>query len=255
MNLYQYIVRLADNSHILGHRLAEWCGHGPFLEQDMAMTNIALDLIGQARSLYNLAAEVQNEGKTEDDIAFLRYEYEYQNFLLVEQPNGDFAHTIVRQYFFSAYQLPYYKRLYENLLYKNERHLTELRGILEKAIKEINYHLRWSGEWMIRLGNGTEESHQKMVNAIGNLYKYTGELFIADETDDISFNSGFGVYLPDVKKEFLESLTFIMERSGLTLPENETMQTGGKQGIHTEYLGYILAEMQYMQRAYPDSKW
>lgn len=255
MNKFDYVVRLADNSMILGHRLSEWCGHGPFLEQDMAMTNIALDLIGQARSLYALAAEIQNQGKTEDDIAFLRYEHEYSNVLLVEQPNGDFAHTIARQFFFSAYQLPLYKSLYEKLGATDDEHLRTLRGILEKAIKEVNYHLRWSGEWVIRLGDGTAESHQRMQKALDDLFRYTGEAFLKDETDNIAIREGYGVDPDTFSAEYRKTLESVTSEATMTLPANTVMLTGGKQGRHSEYMGYILTEMQYMQRAYPNASW
>ena len=255
MNKFEYVVRLADNSMILGHRLSEWCGHGPFLEQDMAMTNIALDLIGQARSLYALAAEIQQEGKTEDDIAFLRYEHEYKNVLLVEQPNGDFAHTIARQFFFSAYQLPLYNALYEKLSGSGDEHLQTLRGILEKAIKEVNYHLRWSGEWVIRLGDGTDESHDRMQKAVDGLYRYTGEAFTTDATETAAIREGYGVDSNTFYTEYKHTLEKVISEAGLTLPQNTVMQTGGKQGRHSEYMGYILTEMQYMQRAYPNASW
>lgn len=255
MNKFEYVVRLADNSMILGHRLSEWCGHGPFLEQDMAMTNIALDLIGQARSLYALAAEIQQEGKTEDDIAFLRYEHEYKNILLVEQPNGDFAHTIARQFFFSAYQLPLYNALYEKLSGSKDEHLQTLRGILEKAIKEVNYHLRWSGEWVIRLGDGTDESHDRMQKAVEDLYRYTGEAFTTDGTDTKAIEEGYGVDPNTFYTEYKHTLEKVISEAGLTLPQNTVMQTGGKQGRHSEHMGYILTEMQYMQRAYPNASW
>ena len=161
-NLFNYTLRLADNALILGHRLSEWCGHAPILEQDIALSNIALDLIGQARSLYQYAAEVQNQGKTEDDLAYLRDVWDFQNCLLVEQPNGDFAVTIVRQFLFSAYALPFYQKLAEST---DET----LRGVAEKAVKEVAYHLRWSSEWTIRLGDGTEESAKRTQAAVNKL--------------------------------------------------------------------------------------
>lgn len=255
MNLFQYILRMADNSLILGHRLSELCGHGPVLEQDIAMTNIALDLVGQARNLYALAADVQGEGKTEDDLAYLRTELEYQNLLLVEQPNGDFAHTIARQFFFSAFQLPFYEELHRVLSENTNPNLEILRGIAEKAIKEVRYHLRWSSEWVIRLGDGTEESHKRMQKAIADLYAYTGEAFIADNVDKKAISEGYGVDLEKLKPLFDETLTAVLAEATLQKPKNEFMQKGGKQGIHTEYLGYLLAGMQYLQRAYPNTTW
>jgi ring-1,2-phenylacetyl-CoA epoxidase subunit PaaC len=267
-NFFDYLIRIADNSLILGHRLSEWCGHGPVLEQDMAMTNIALDLIGQARSLYALAADVQNEGKTEDDIAYLRDVLDYKNILLVEQPNGDFAHTIVRQFFFSAFQLPFYKQLYAFLnpeedtiqyIQKNNyllaKRLDILRGIIEKAIKEVTYHLRWSSEWMIRLGDGTEESHDRMQTAVNDLFMYSGEAFVVDSVDREALAAGYGVNLDRIKPIFDATINAVLAEATLQKPKNEFMQKGGKEGIHSEYLGYLLAEMQYLQRAYPNSVW
>ena len=246
--IFEYTIRIADNALILGHRLSEWCGHGPVLEQDIAMTNIALDLIGQARSLYQYAAEIQNEGKTEDDIAYLRDVFEFKNILLVEQPNGDFADTIVRQFYFSAFQYPFYQKLVnskDNIL----------RGVAEKAVKELAYHLRWSSEWLIRLGDGTEESHQRAQKAINHLWTYSGEAFIADELDIWAFTEGYGVDLESIKTAFDETINAVLTETTLTKPIDPYMQKGGKQGRHTEYLGYILAEMQFMQRAYPNMTW
>ena len=247
-HIFDYTLRIADNTLILGHRLSEWCGHGPVLEQDIAMTNIALDLIGQARSLYQYAAEVQNEGKTEDDIAYLRDVFEFKNVLLVEQPNGDFADTIVRQFFFSAFQYPFYQKLVNS---KDEI----LRGIAEKAVKELAYHLRWSSEWLIRLGDGTDESHQRAQKAIDHLWTYSGEALIADELDIWAVTEGYGVDLESIKTAFDQTINDVLTEATLTKPTDSFMQKGGKQGRHTEYLGYILAEMQFMQRAYPNMTW
>ncbi|MBL7816606.1 MAG: phenylacetate-CoA oxygenase subunit PaaC [Saprospiraceae bacterium] len=259
MNLYNYILRMADNSLILGHRLSEWCGHGPVLEQDIAMTNMALDLIGQARSLFALAAEVQNEGRTEDDLAYLRDVMDFQNLLLVEQPNGDFAHTVVRQFFFSAFQLPFYQNLDTILTNPKSKiqnpKLDILRGIAEKAIKELTYHVRWSSEWVIRLGDGTDESHKRMQLAINSLYEYTVEAFMSDDVDKQAITEGYGVVLENIKPVFEETLKTVLTEATLTWPQNVYMQKGGKSGYHTEHLGYLLAEMQYLQRVYPHSVW
>jgi ring-1,2-phenylacetyl-CoA epoxidase subunit PaaC len=253
---YQYILRIADNSLILGHRLSELCGHGPILEQDIAVTNIALDLVGQARSLYALAAVVYGNNKTEDDIAYLREELDYKNLLLVEQPNGDFAHTIVRQFFFSAFQLPFYKAL-NGLLIQNPTSETRniLRGVAEKAIKEVTYHLRWSSEWMIRLGDGTAESYERMQKAINDLYVYSGEAFMMDDVDKAAISEGFGVDLDKLKPIFDATINAVLAEATLELPKDVYMQKGGKQGYHSEYLGYLLADMQYLQRVYPNSEW
>jgi ring-1,2-phenylacetyl-CoA epoxidase subunit PaaC len=259
-NLFNYTLRIADNALILGHRLSEWCGHGPILEQDMAMTNIALDLIGQARSLYQYAAEVQNltsgrfetsptfSAKTEDDIAYLRDVYDFKNVLLVEQPNGDFAQTIVRQFFFSAFQLPFYQKL---TFSEDEI----LRGVSEKAVKEVAYHLRWSSEWVIRLGDGTAESHSRVQAAVEKLWTYSGENLIGDDLDNWAFSEGVGVDLKSIKNTFDETINAVLTEATLTKPTANFMQKGGKQGRHTEYLGFILAEMQFMQRAYPNMAW
>jgi ring-1,2-phenylacetyl-CoA epoxidase subunit PaaC len=255
MNLLSYIIRLADNNLILGHRLSEWCGHGPFLEQDMAMTNISLDLIGQSRSMYALAAEIKNQGESEDDIAFLRLEHEYQNLLLVEQPNGDFAHTVLRQLFFSSFQLPLYQAMLVKLQGMTEEHFVTLRGILEKAVMEVTYHKRWSSEWVIRLGDGTEESHSRMEAAVNDLYRYYGEAFISDEVDEIAVSEGYGVKPEDLKAESDHYIKDIFNQANLNIPVDTYMQRGGKQGVHSEYMGYLLSELQYMQRAYPNANW
>ncbi len=247
-NLFEYTLRIADNALILGHRLSELCGHGPVLEQDIAVTNIALDLVGQARTLYQYAAEVQNQGKTEDDIAYLRDVYDFKNLLLVEQPNGDFAHTIVRQFFFSAFQYPYFQKM----AYSND---DILRGVAEKAVKELAYHLRWSSEWLIRLGDGTAESHQRAQKAVDNLWTYAGEAFIADELDNWAITEGVGVALENIKTSFDKTVNDVLAEATLSKPSDLYMQKGGKKGQHTEYLGYILAEMQFMQRAYPNMAW
>ena len=254
-NLFDYTLRIADNALILGHRLSELCGHGPVLEQDIAMTNIALDLVGQARTLYQYAAEVQNEGKTEDDIAYLRDVYDFKNLLLVEQPNGDFAHTVVRQFFFSAFQLPFYQQLAKTKPETQNSKPNILRGVAEKAVKELTYHLRWSSEWLIRLGDGTEKSHERAQKAVDNLWTYSGEALIADDLDNWANTEGVGVDLESIKTDFDKTINDVLAEATLTKPTANYMQKGGKQGRHTECLGYILAEMQFMQRAYPNMAW
>jgi ring-1,2-phenylacetyl-CoA epoxidase subunit PaaC len=242
--LFHYCLFLADSALILGHRNSEWCGHGPVLEQDIALTNIALDLIGQARNLYQYAASIQGGDATEDTLAYLRDERAYKNCLLVELPNGHWGQTVLRQFLFSTYQ--YY--LFQQLI--NSAHI-QLAAIAEKSLKEVTYHLRWSSEWVIRLGDGTEESKQKMEDAVDNLWAYTGELFVpaAYETP------GFGVDLNLVQMQWQQKVAEVMEEATLTLPQQGWMQKGGKEGIHTEHLGYILAEMQSLQRTYPGATW
>ena len=194
-NLLDYTLRLADNALILGHRLSEWCGHGPVLEQDMALTNIALDLVGQARNLYAYAAELAADGRTEDDFAYLRDVLDVKNSLLVEQPNGDFAATVVRQFFFSAFQLPFYQHLMDS------RDAT-LSAIAAKAVKEVAYHLRWSSEWVIRLGDGTAESHRRAQAAVDDLWTFSGENLTADDLDLWANTEGVGVDLDMLKTDF-----------------------------------------------------
>ncbi len=244
-----YVLHLADNALIIGHRNSEWCGHGPVLEQDIAITNIALDLIGQARNFYQYAAELIGNNTTEDTLAYLRDEREFKNCLLAEQPNSDWAITILRQFFFSTYQYFFYQKLQ----YSND---VQLSAIAEKALKEVTYHLRWSSEWAIRLGDGTEDSHQRMIKAIDNLWMFTGELFLAVNYEKIGVNEGYGVDISLIKNDWMKKVTDAFEEATLALPPDDVwMQRGGKEGIHSEYLGHILAEMQYLQRAYPGAQW
>ena len=245
---FEYLLRLADNALILGQRQSEWCGHGPVLEQDIALTNIALDQIGQARVLLAHAGKVEGKGRTEDALAFLRDAGEFRNVLLVEQPNEDWGYTIMRQFFFDAFN--YF--LYEQLCDSAD---AELAAIAHKAIKEITYHLRFSSEWVIRLGDGTDVSHRKMQEALSDLWMFTGELFIADGIDDWAKDTGIGPDLQHIHRQWNAKIREIFEKATLDLPKSGWMQQGGKQGVHTEHLGYILAEMQYLQRAYPGGAW
>ena len=242
-SIINYTLHLADNALILGQRNAEWCGHGPMLEQDIAITNISLDLIGQARSFYQYAAELMGNGATEDSLAYLRTEREFKNCLLVEQPNGDWAQTILRQFFFSAYQ--YY--LYQSMLHHTD---SRIAGIAEKSLKEVSYHLRWSSEWVIRLGDGTAESNQRLRKALGELWGYTGECFMP-----AAWETEAGINMAALKNEWTSKVKAVLEEATLALPENVFMHSGGKTGNHTEHMGFILAELQYMQRAYPNSEW
>lgn len=249
MNItFEYLLRLGDNGLILSQRLGEWCGHGPVLEQDIAMTNIALDLLGQARMLLSYAGELEGKGRTEDDLAYFRDAHQYRNVLLVEQPNKDWAYTIVRQFFFDTFN--YFN--YEALLRSSDRHLA---GIAEKALKEVTYHLRYSSEWMVRLGDGTETSHQKMQTALDDLWMFSGELTTPDDTDRLATESGIGPDLLKIKPLWQAKVADILEEATLKRPENDWMQSGGKQGRHSEHLGFILAEMQHLQRTYPGNEW
>jgi ring-1,2-phenylacetyl-CoA epoxidase subunit PaaC len=246
--LIDYTLHLGDNSLILGQRNAEWCGHGPVLEQDIAITNISLDLIGQARNFYQYAASLMGDGATEDTLAYLRKEREFKNLLLVEQPNVDWAQTILRQFFFSQYQSLLFQQLQNS---KDE----QLAAIAEKSLKEVTYHLRWSSEWVVRLGDGTEESNKRIGKAIEELWRYTGEMFEAADYESRAGSKGFGVNVSKLKEQWLNNVKEIFTEATLSIPEKVFMQTGGKEGKHTEYLGYILTELQYMQRAYPGCEW
>ena len=243
--LIDYTLHLADTTLILSQRNSEWCGHGPILEQDIAITNISLDLLGQSRNFYQYAATLIGGDATEDSLAYLRKEREFKNLLLVEQPNGDWGQTILRQYLYSQFQY----LLYDKLQYSSDE---QLAAIAAKAIKETTYHLRWSSEWVIRLGDGTEESHNRMLKAIDDLWRYTGEMFVPAIYETI-------VDVKALKENWQEKVNIIFNEASLIPPAGggwaTFMQTGGKEGKHTEHLGYILTELQYMQRAYPGAQW
>lgn len=244
MNNYltDYLLHLADTTLVLSHRNSEWCGHGPILEQDIALTNISLDLLGQSRLFYQYAAE--KIGNTDEDkLAYLRTEREFKNLLLVEQPNGDWGQTILRQYLYSQFQ----KLLFQHL----QQHQDEqIAAIATKSLKETNYHVRWSSEWVIRLGDGTDESKQRMLHAIDELWRYTGEMFIPADYETVA-----KVDFITLQQQWHEKVSAVFAEAGLAVPEKIFMQKGGKTGTHTEHLGYILSDLQYMQRAYPNSEW
>ena len=246
--LVQYIYGIADNTLILGQRLSEKCGHGPTLEVDIALTNISLDLLGQTRSYFQYAAELLGEGTTEDDIAFLRKEREYKSVLLVEQPNTDFAYVVVRQFLFDAFHLSFLEQLEKS---KDKT----LSAIASKAIKEVSYHLRFSGDWVKRLGDGTKESNEKAQDALNTLWVYTDELFRMTASDKVAVKEGIGVDITLLKEKYYSNIGALLEEATLTIPESKYFQKGGKEGIHSEHMGYLLADLQYMQRAYPNMKW
>ena len=243
-----YSLHLGDNALILSQRLAEWCGHGPVLEQDIALTNIALDLLGQARLYLSYAAEHAPSPISEDELAFFRDATEFRNVLLVEQPNEDWGVTIARQFFYDVYNYLHCEQL------RNSKE-PRLAEIAEKAWKEITYHLRFSSEWMVRLGDGTELSHQKMQEAMDHLWKYIGELCTPTALDIAAAEAGLGVDLLQLKPRFEQKINEVLIEATLRLPDNTWMQLGGKEGKHTEYLGFILAEMQHVQRSYPGQQW
>ena len=243
------IVEIADDCLILGHRLSEWCGHAPILEEELALANMGLDLLGQARALYAYAGELEGKGRSEDDLAFLRREREYRNCLLVERENRDFAHTMLRQLYVAAFMQPSWRAIAANSSDET------LRGIAAKADKEMSYHLRHAGEWVIRMGDGTEESAARMAEAVLELHRYTGELFMVSPPRQQAMAAGL---LPDpetIRAEWDETIASVFRAAKLTAPEIRTWQKGGRDGIHGEDMGHLLAELQFMQRAYPGQTW
>ena len=245
---HEYLLHLADNDLILGHRISEWCGHGPVLEQDIALINIALDLLGQATQLYKYAGEVEGKGRNEDDLAYLRIERQYRNALLVEQPNGHFGDTITRQFLFDVFHF----FLLQELISSKDKMLP---SIAEKSLKEVSYHMKFSSEWMIRLGDGTEESHNKVKESVTKLFPYTQELFKPTEIEEEAHKNGIGADLQVVKDQWDQKVNEIFQMATLEVPEISWGQEGGKSGVHTEHMGYILADLQYLQRTYPGAKW
>jgi len=239
---------LGDNSMILGHRLSELCGHGPSLETDIALTNISLDLFGQVRSYFQYAAEMKGGEATEDSIAFLRFDRDYRNVILVEQPNTDFAHVIGRQFLYDAFHLP----LLEQLMKSNDEMIA---AVAAKSIKESRYHLRFSSSWVKRLGDGTDESKTKMQAAMNHLFPFVSELFRETPLEKEMATLGIGADLKIIKEVFDEKIKTVFAEATLEIPQNPPRQTNGKTGIHTEQMGFILAELQYMQRAYPNMQW
>ena len=247
-DLFQYIVRLGDNALINGQRLAEWCGHGPFLEEDLAMANTALDLIGRARMLFTYAGEVEGEGRGEDEIAYFRNEREFRNFLIMELPPGDFAFTTARQFFVDVYDYYYYRALQASAD-------DTLAAIAAKTLKECDYHLRHSSEWMLRLGDGTAESHERITRAVTELMPFTPELFAADEIDRAMQEQGIGVDLDTVETLWNDEVDRVLRAAMLERPTPGFTRGGGREGLHSEHMGYLLAEMQSLQRTYPGLQW
>mgnify|MGYP003112717285 CR=1 FL=1 len=246
--LFEYLLRRADDTLILGHRLSEWCGHGPILEEDIALTNLALDLIGEATEFYQYAAKVEDKGRDEDDLAFLRLEREYKNVLLVEQTNGDFGKTIVRQFLFDHFQNLLYERLMDS---KDE----QIAAIAAKSIKEVRYHLKHSSEWVIRLGDGTEESHNRVQESITDLSRFIDELFYQDEVDQILIKEGIACDTSEFRSTYDSNIKAILDEATLSLPKENWQLDGGRKGVHSEHLGYLLAELQYVQRTHPGMEW
>ncbi len=244
----KYVLSLADNALILSQRLGEWCGHGPVLEQDIALANIALDLLGQARMLYDYAGEIEGAGRTDDDFAYFRDAHQFYNVMLVEQANQDWAYTMARQFFFDTFHFYNWQALCQS---KDPR----LAEIAEKSLKEVTYHLRFSTEWMLRLGDGTALSNQKIQTAVDDLWMFTGELTTPNETDQWATAAEIAPDFTLLKQAWEQKTDAILIEATLSKPTNDWMQTGGKDGRHTEQLGFILAEMQHLQRTYPGQKW
>jgi len=246
--LLNYCIALGDDSVLLGHRLSEWCRNGPFLEEDLALTNVALDFIGRARMFYSYAAELEGKGRTEDDMAYLRDSREYHNLLINELPNGDFAFTMARQFLVDVYDMGFFTELTQS----ND---PMLAAIASKAVKESRYHLRRSEDWIKRLGDGTDESHERVQKAFGQLWGYLPELFDVSIEEQQLVDAGIAVDRGSLEENWTASVHAVMREATLDVPDNDWSISGGRDGVHTEHLGFLLAEMQVLQRNYPGQQW
>lgn len=246
--LLEFLLRIGDNTLILGHRVSEWCGHSPALEEDIALANTALDLIGQTQLWLGLAGEVEGKGRSADDLAYLRDGYEFRNILIVERPNGDFGKTLMRQFLFDAWHYLLLKAL------KGSSD-TRIAEIAEKAFKEVSYHLDRSRDLVIRLGDGTAESHRRMQEALDELWPFTGEMFMSDAFDAELAEAGIIPAPASLKAGWDEIVAETLSEGTLKKPADGYMHKGGRRGVHTEHLGFILTEMQFLQRAYPGATW
>ena len=246
--LFEYALRLGDDRLVLGHRLSEWCGHGPILEEDIALANIALDFLGQASHALEVAAAAEGAGRSADDLAFFREGVQFRNLLIVELPRGDFAYTIARQFFFDAYSV----HLMDGLTKSTEPKIAELAA---KAVKEDRYHIRHSAEWMVKLGDGTDESHTRLQNAINNLWRFTGEMFLSDTVDAAAAAAGIAPAAEGLKEKWNAVVDDVLKRATLERPADAPFMRGGREGKHTEYLGHLLAEMQIVARSHPGAEW
>jgi len=245
---FDYLVRLADDRLVLGHRTSEWCGHGPILEEDIALANIALDLLGEATLFYKLAADAEGKGRNEDALAYLRDAIDFRNVLMVELPKGDFGFTIVRQLFFSVYS-----SLQMEALQRSTN--ADVAGVAAKALKESRYHVRHAAQWVVTLGDGTDESHARAQRAVDELWRYTGEMFLTDEVDEAAVAAGLGVDPSTLERAWRDQIDDVLARATLTTPSVTYMQRGGRQGRHTEHLGHLLSEMQILARSHPGASW
>ena len=246
--LFQYLLRLGDDRLVLGHRLSEWCGHGPILEEDIALANIALDLIGQASMYLKLGGETEGKGRSEDDLAYFRDAVDYRNVQLVELPKGDYAFTILRQFFFDVFNFHVLEAL------EKGSH-AEIAGIASKGFKEVRYHVRHSSEWVVRMGDGTEESHDRAQKAVNELWRFTGEMFDADDVDRAIHAAGIGPDLDALRPKWEGVVKDVLGRATLTVPDDPPAMTGGRRGRHTEHLGRMLSEMQIVARSHPGAEW
>ncbi len=248
-DLFTYVLRLGDSGLVLGQRLSEWVGKAPMLEEEMALANMALDMVGQARNFLSYAGEIEGRDRGEDELAMHRDVSGFSNLLLVEQPNRDFAYTMVRQYFYASFA----ERLFEQLQHSAD---SRLAGIAAKAVKECRYHARHSGLWLVRLGDGTEESHRRVARALEDLWPYTGELFEMDEVDRRLLEAGVAADVQAMRTDWREALNQVLVEARLPLPSDDTwMHSGGRTGRHSEHLGHLLATMQILPRSYPDANW
>jgi ring-1,2-phenylacetyl-CoA epoxidase subunit PaaC len=247
-SLFQYLLRLGDDRLVLGHRLSEWCGHGPILEEDIALANIALDLVGQATLYLKLAGETEGKGRDEDALAYFRDAIDYRNVQLVELPKGDYAFTMVRQFFFDVFSFHVLEQLQAS---KN----AELAGIAAKGFKEVRYHVRHSSEWVVRMGDGTQESHDRAQKAVDHLWRFTAEMFEADAIDREMAAAGIGADVEAIKPKWEAIVSDVLKRATLTIPNEPPAMTGGRKGRHTEHLGHMLAEMQIVARSHPTGTW
>lgn len=246
--LLEYVLRIADSALIYGQRLSEWCGHGPALEEDIALSNTALDYLGQATSLLKYAAVIEGKGRDEDALAFLREVADFKNLLITELPNGNYANTISRQFFFSSWYLLFLEKLQSS---RDEF----LSGFAQKSLKELRYHVQHASDWMLRMGDGTEVSHQRLQDAVNALWEYTPEFFMMDELDQWAIENGIGVDCAEIETEWRSRIQQVLLEATLEIPANGWGQRGGRIGKHTEHLGFVLAEMQHMQRSFPGAKW
>lgn len=246
--MYDYLIRLGDDRLVLGHRNSEWCGHGPILEEDIALANIALDLIGEATLFYKLAAEAEGNGRNEDALAYFRDAIDFRNVLMLELPKGDFGFTIVRQFFFGVFSM-----LQMEALQKSTN--ADLAGVAAKALKESRYHVRHAAQWVVTFGDGTDESHARAQRAVDELWRYTGEMFLGDEVDHAAARDGYGVDPSTLEASWRAQVDDVLTRARLIVPDVTYMQRGGRQGRHTEHLGHLLSEMQILARSHPGASW